>query len=173
MILSSHASLSLSCFCRYLSFTLNSTMIRKQDATSVITSVASNREGQDLAWSFVQEHWDYMFTQWVLHTISNMYCIPSVCIPKKSNWQILSSPFIVQEFSHFRTEMKRDTAQSRHVQQNLTPNNGRKISGHPSPFLTKTCCQTPVCAYFLLALDSNMSTSQEKMVLACQLSVCD
>lgn len=52
-----------SLLCRYLSYTLNSTMIRKQDATSVITSVASNREGQSLAWDFVREHWEYMFTE--------------------------------------------------------------------------------------------------------------
>lgn len=38
-------------------------MIRKQDATSVITAVASNRDGQNLAWNFVQEHWEYMFTE--------------------------------------------------------------------------------------------------------------
>uniref|UniRef100_A0A8C4DRB5 Aminopeptidase n=1 Tax=Dicentrarchus labrax TaxID=13489 RepID=A0A8C4DRB5_DICLA len=37
---------------RYLSYTLNSTLIRKQDATSVITAVASNRVGQTLAWDF-------------------------------------------------------------------------------------------------------------------------
>ncbi|XP_059190936.1 aminopeptidase N-like [Centropristis striata] len=49
---------------RYLSYTLNSTMIRKQDASSVFTYVASNRLGQDLAWNFVRERWEYMFTQY-------------------------------------------------------------------------------------------------------------
>uniref|UniRef100_A0A671V019 Aminopeptidase n=1 Tax=Sparus aurata TaxID=8175 RepID=A0A671V019_SPAAU len=48
---------------RYLSYTLNSTLIRKQDASTVITAVASNRVGQSLAWDFVREHWEYMFTQ--------------------------------------------------------------------------------------------------------------
>ena len=43
-------------------------MIRKQDATSVITSVASNSVGQILAWDFVREQWEYMFTQWVAHS---------------------------------------------------------------------------------------------------------
>uniref|UniRef100_A0A669ENS6 Aminopeptidase n=1 Tax=Oreochromis niloticus TaxID=8128 RepID=A0A669ENS6_ORENI len=52
---------------RYLSYTLNSTIIRKQDATSVITAVASNRAGQKLAWDFVREHWEYMFTELVSH----------------------------------------------------------------------------------------------------------
>lgn len=55
------------CFHRYLSYTLNSTIIRKQDATSVITAVASNRAGQKLAWDFVREHWEYMFTELVSH----------------------------------------------------------------------------------------------------------
>ncbi|KAF3689289.1 Aminopeptidase N [Channa argus] len=47
----------------YLSYTLEPAMIRKQDATSVITSVASNRVGQRLAWDFVKTNWKYMFTQ--------------------------------------------------------------------------------------------------------------
>ncbi|KAK5868073.1 hypothetical protein PBY51_012518 [Eleginops maclovinus] len=55
---------------RYLSYTLNSTMIRKQDASSVITAVASNREGQSLAWNFVREHWEYMFTQYGVGSFS-------------------------------------------------------------------------------------------------------
>lgn len=61
------AFLVLNCFHRYLSYTLNSTIIRKQDATSVITSVASNRAGQKLAWDFVRNHWEYMFTELVSH----------------------------------------------------------------------------------------------------------
>ncbi|KAG7273196.1 hypothetical protein CRUP_018000, partial [Coryphaenoides rupestris] len=36
-------------------------MIRKQDATNVITSIASNREGQVLAWDFVRDNWNYMY----------------------------------------------------------------------------------------------------------------
>ncbi|XP_070828039.1 aminopeptidase N-like [Chaetodon trifascialis] len=55
---------------RYLSYTLNATMIRKQDATSVITSVASNRVGQNLAWDFVREKWEYMFTDYGVGSFS-------------------------------------------------------------------------------------------------------
>ncbi|XP_062245063.1 aminopeptidase N-like [Platichthys flesus] len=55
---------------RYLSHTLNPAMIRKQDATSVITSVASNREGQSLAWDFVRDQWEYMFTQYGVGSFS-------------------------------------------------------------------------------------------------------
>ncbi|CAL8374319.1 unnamed protein product [Arctogadus glacialis] len=49
---------------RFLSYTLQPAMIRKQDATSVITSIASNREGQDLAWGFVRDNWNYIHTQY-------------------------------------------------------------------------------------------------------------
>ncbi|CAL8262791.1 unnamed protein product [Merluccius merluccius] len=49
---------------KFLSYTLQPTMIRKQDATAVITSIASNREGQGLAWDFVRDNWNYMFTQY-------------------------------------------------------------------------------------------------------------
>uniref|UniRef100_A0A8C4DWI7 Aminopeptidase n=1 Tax=Dicentrarchus labrax TaxID=13489 RepID=A0A8C4DWI7_DICLA len=55
---------------RYLSYTLNSTLIRKQDATSVITAVASNRVGQTLAWDFVRKEWEYMFTQYGVGSFS-------------------------------------------------------------------------------------------------------
>ena len=48
---------------RFLSYTLQPDMIRKQDATSIITSIAGNREGQDLAWGFVRDNWNYMYTQ--------------------------------------------------------------------------------------------------------------
>ncbi|KAM4619142.1 aminopeptidase N-like, partial [Polymixia lowei] len=55
---------------RYLLYTLDPAMIRKQDATTVITSIASNREGQDLAWDFVREKWNYMFTQYGVGSFS-------------------------------------------------------------------------------------------------------
>ncbi|XP_061628950.1 aminopeptidase N-like isoform X2 [Phyllopteryx taeniolatus] len=49
---------------RYLSYTLKPAMIRKQDASIVIGSVASNRLGQELAWDFIKLQWDYMVTQY-------------------------------------------------------------------------------------------------------------
>ncbi|XP_068169617.1 aminopeptidase N-like isoform X2 [Antennarius striatus] len=55
---------------RYLSYSLNSTLIRKQDATSVITSVASNRVGHSLAWDFVRKNWEYMFSQYGVGSFS-------------------------------------------------------------------------------------------------------
>lgn len=49
--------------CRYLSYTLNSSLIRKQDATSTIISIASNVVGQSLAWDFVRANWEFIFNQ--------------------------------------------------------------------------------------------------------------
>uniref|UniRef100_A0A672HE55 Aminopeptidase n=1 Tax=Salarias fasciatus TaxID=181472 RepID=A0A672HE55_SALFA len=55
---------------RYLSYSLNSSLIRKQDATAVITSVAANRVGQSLAWDFVRENWNFIFTQYGVGSFS-------------------------------------------------------------------------------------------------------
>lgn len=46
---------------RYLSYTLNPNLIRKQDATSTITSIASNIIGQSLAWDFIRSNWKKLF----------------------------------------------------------------------------------------------------------------
>lgn len=46
---------------RYLSYTLNPTLIRKQDATSTIISIASNVVGQTLVWDFVRSNWKTLF----------------------------------------------------------------------------------------------------------------
>ncbi|RVE72148.1 hypothetical protein OJAV_G00059050 [Oryzias javanicus] len=54
----------------YLSYTLDPAMIRKQDATAVITAVAGNKAGQSLAWDFVRDHWNYMFTQYGVGSFS-------------------------------------------------------------------------------------------------------
>ncbi|CAL8357825.1 unnamed protein product [Lota lota] len=49
---------------RYLEYTLKSTFIRKQDATSTIVYIASNVVGQPLAWDFIRDRWSYIFTQY-------------------------------------------------------------------------------------------------------------
>ncbi|XP_058150673.1 aminopeptidase N [Dasypus novemcinctus] len=46
---------------RYLSYTLNATLIRRQDATSTISSIASNVVGQNLVWDFVRSNWKKLF----------------------------------------------------------------------------------------------------------------
>jgi len=48
---------------RYLEYTLDASMIRKQDATSIIVDIAGNPDGQTLAWDFVRKNWAYMFTE--------------------------------------------------------------------------------------------------------------
>ncbi|XP_022595280.1 aminopeptidase N-like [Seriola dumerili] len=49
---------------RYLEYTLDPTMIRKQDATSTIQYIASNVVGMPLAWNFVRAKWSYIFQQY-------------------------------------------------------------------------------------------------------------
>ncbi|XP_051975687.1 aminopeptidase Ey-like [Xyrauchen texanus] len=49
---------------RYLEYALNPNLIRKQDATSTIISIASNVVGQPLAWDFVRANWEYIFKQY-------------------------------------------------------------------------------------------------------------
>uniref|UniRef100_A0A3Q2YZT4 Aminopeptidase n=1 Tax=Hippocampus comes TaxID=109280 RepID=A0A3Q2YZT4_HIPCM len=49
---------------RYLEYTLDSKLIRKQDATSTIVYIANNVIGQSLAWDFIRAHWSYIFTQY-------------------------------------------------------------------------------------------------------------
>lgn len=50
---------------RYLEYTLNPRLIRKQDATSTIVYIAGNVVGQPLAWDFIRARWEYIFNQWV------------------------------------------------------------------------------------------------------------
>lgn len=82
---------------KYLSYTLNSTLIRKQDATSVITSVASNRVGQNLAWDFVREQWEYMFTQYGVGSFSFASMISGVTAR-------FSTPAELQQLEEFVAE---------------------------------------------------------------------
>uniref|UniRef100_A0A5F4VRH6 Aminopeptidase n=1 Tax=Callithrix jacchus TaxID=9483 RepID=A0A5F4VRH6_CALJA len=49
---------------RYLSYTLNPDLIRKQDATSTIISIANNVVGQPLVWDFVQSNWKKLFNDY-------------------------------------------------------------------------------------------------------------
>ncbi|XP_069384059.1 aminopeptidase N-like isoform X2 [Paralichthys olivaceus] len=49
---------------RYLEYTLDPDMIRKQDATSTIVYIANNVVGQSLAWDFVRDQWSSIFSQY-------------------------------------------------------------------------------------------------------------
>ncbi|XP_055479167.1 LOW QUALITY PROTEIN: aminopeptidase N [Psammomys obesus] len=46
---------------RYLSYALNPSFIRRQDATSTIISIANNVVGQPLAWDFIRSNWKKLF----------------------------------------------------------------------------------------------------------------
>ncbi|XP_060892349.1 aminopeptidase N-like [Labrus mixtus] len=82
---------------RYLSYTLNPAMIRKQDASFVITSVASNTMGQSLAWDFVREQWEYMFTQYGVGSFSFASIISGVTAR-------FSTPTELQQLEEFMDE---------------------------------------------------------------------
>ncbi|XP_062856328.1 alanyl (membrane) aminopeptidase b, tandem duplicate 1 [Trichomycterus rosablanca] len=49
---------------RYLTYTLDPSKIRKQDATSTIISIAGNVAGQPLAWDFIRANWAYIFAEY-------------------------------------------------------------------------------------------------------------
>ncbi|XP_042268842.1 aminopeptidase Ey-like [Thunnus maccoyii] len=84
---------------RYLSYTLNSNMIRKQDVSSVITSVASNRVGQSLAWDFVRAQWKYMFTQYGVGSISFASIISGVTARFSTTAELQQLEEFVEEHS--------------------------------------------------------------------------
>nr|XP_029524189.1 aminopeptidase N isoform X2 [Oncorhynchus nerka] len=63
---------------KYLRYTLDSDKIRKQDATSVIVYISSNVQGQTLAWDFVTQNWEYMFTQYGVGSFSYANLISGV-----------------------------------------------------------------------------------------------
>ncbi|KAL0978005.1 hypothetical protein UPYG_G00164630 [Umbra pygmaea] len=49
---------------RYLEYCLDPQMIRKQDATATIVSIASNVVGQPLAWNFIRAHWGNLYNNY-------------------------------------------------------------------------------------------------------------
>ncbi|XP_067451850.1 aminopeptidase Ey-like [Thunnus thynnus] len=49
---------------RYLEYSLDPKMIRKQDATATIVYIASNPIGQPLTWDFVRSKWDHIFNDY-------------------------------------------------------------------------------------------------------------
>uniref|UniRef100_UPI00358F8C8C aminopeptidase N n=1 Tax=Myxine glutinosa TaxID=7769 RepID=UPI00358F8C8C len=55
---------------RLLNYTLDESIIRKQDATKAIISVANNVVGQSLAWSFLKDQWNYIFQQYGIGAFS-------------------------------------------------------------------------------------------------------
>ncbi|XP_008309650.1 aminopeptidase N-like [Cynoglossus semilaevis] len=85
---------------RLLSYTLDPERIRKQDASSVITSVAKNRAGQSLAWNFVRENWNYMFTQYGVGSFSFSSIITGVTRRFSTEAELQQLKDFIQEHSH-------------------------------------------------------------------------
>ncbi len=49
--------------CRYLTASLDRTLIRPQDVTSVLSGVARNPAGSQLAWRHLRMNWDFLVSQ--------------------------------------------------------------------------------------------------------------
>ncbi|XP_057579852.1 aminopeptidase N [Hippopotamus amphibius kiboko] len=82
---------------RYLSYTLNPDLIRKQDATSTINSIASNVVGQSLAWDFVRSNWKKLFQDYGGGSFSFSNLIQAVT-------RRFSSEFELQQLEQFKED---------------------------------------------------------------------
>uniref|UniRef100_A0A0P6IZN9 Aminopeptidase n=1 Tax=Heterocephalus glaber TaxID=10181 RepID=A0A0P6IZN9_HETGA len=86
---------------RYLGYTLNSTLIRRQDATSTIISITSNVVGQSLVWDFVRSNWKRLFEDFGGGSFSFANLIQGVT-------RRFSSEFELQQLEEFK-ENNKDT----------------------------------------------------------------
>ncbi|XP_016007055.1 aminopeptidase N [Rousettus aegyptiacus] len=84
---------------RYLSYTLNPDLIRKQDATSTIISISSNVIGQSLAWDFIQSNWKKLFQDYGGGSFSFSNLIRGVT-------RRFSTEFELQQLEQFRDNNK-------------------------------------------------------------------
>uniref|UniRef100_A0A1W7RJE8 Aminopeptidase n=1 Tax=Agkistrodon contortrix contortrix TaxID=8713 RepID=A0A1W7RJE8_AGKCO len=82
---------------RYLHYTLDPNMIRRQDAISTINSIAGNVVGQSLAWDFLRMNWKTLFQQFGRSSFSFSSLIQSVT-------QRFSSPFELQQLEQFKKD---------------------------------------------------------------------
>uniref|UniRef100_A0A6B2F4S9 Aminopeptidase n=1 Tax=Bothriechis nubestris TaxID=1766655 RepID=A0A6B2F4S9_9SAUR len=82
---------------RYLHYTLDPSMIRRQDAISTINSIAGNVVGQSLAWDFLRMNWKTLFQQFGRSSFSFSSLIQTVT-------QRFSSPFELQQLEQFKKD---------------------------------------------------------------------
>ncbi|XP_059035982.1 aminopeptidase N isoform X2 [Mustela lutreola] len=80
---------------RYLSYTMNPDLIRKQDVTSTLSSIASNVIGQNLVWDFVQSNWKQLFDDFGTGSFSFSNLIQVVT-------RRFSSEFELQQLEQFK-----------------------------------------------------------------------
>ncbi|XP_042331729.1 aminopeptidase N [Sceloporus undulatus] len=81
---------------RYLQYSL-SDMIRRQDATSTINSIAGNVVGQSLVWDFVRANWKTLFNQYGGGSFSFAGLIQTVT-------QRFASEFELQQLEQFKAD---------------------------------------------------------------------
>uniref|UniRef100_A0A452TQK0 Aminopeptidase n=1 Tax=Ursus maritimus TaxID=29073 RepID=A0A452TQK0_URSMA len=80
---------------RYLSYTLNPDLIRKQDVASTLNSIASNVVGQSLVWDFVQSNWKKLFEDYGTGSFSFSNLI-------RAATQRFSTEFELQQLEQFK-----------------------------------------------------------------------
>ncbi|XP_022366845.1 aminopeptidase N isoform X1 [Enhydra lutris kenyoni] len=80
---------------RYLGYTMNPDLIRKQDVTSTLSSIASNVIGQNLVWDFVQSNWKQLFDDFGTGSFSFSNLIQAVT-------RRFSSEFELQQLEQFK-----------------------------------------------------------------------
>ncbi|XP_074090187.1 aminopeptidase N [Macrotis lagotis] len=82
---------------RYLSYSLNPELIRKQDATSTISNICSTALGQKLAWEFVKSNWKKLFEDYGGGSFSFANVIQAVT-------QRFSSEYDLHQLEQFKNE---------------------------------------------------------------------
>ncbi|XP_005989844.1 aminopeptidase N [Latimeria chalumnae] len=82
---------------RFLQYTLDPQIIRKQDATSTISNIAGNVMGQSLAWDFVRANWNYIFKEYGGPSFSFARLIQGVT-------KRFSSQFELQQLEQFKKD---------------------------------------------------------------------
>ncbi|XP_020820815.1 aminopeptidase N [Phascolarctos cinereus] len=82
---------------RYLSYALDPTLIRKQDATSTIISICRNVIGQSLTWDFIRANWKKLFEDYGGGSFSFSSLIQGVT-------QRFSTEFELQQLEQFEQD---------------------------------------------------------------------
>lgn len=82
---------------RFLSYTLDPNLIRKQDVTSTLSSIASNVVGQSLVWDFVQSNWKKLFQDYGTGSFSFSNLIQAAT-------RRFSSEFELQQLEQFKND---------------------------------------------------------------------
>ncbi|XP_078539357.1 aminopeptidase N-like [Lissotriton helveticus] len=85
---------------RYLEYTWDHTIIRKQDAISTISSIANNVVGQSLAWDFIRANWERIFLEYGGSSFSFSGLIDSVSRRFSSEFELMQLESFKKENEH-------------------------------------------------------------------------